>query len=48
MADKSEFKKTADIGDLAPGRQLAISKEFMERFQAAGLKGAVFLPLGRV
>ena len=45
MADKSEFRKTADIGDLAPGRQLAISKEFIERFQAAGLGGAVFLPL---
>lgn len=45
MAEKAEFKKTTDIGDLAPSRRLAVSTKFIESFQAAGLNGAAFLPI---
>ncbi len=42
MAEKAEFKKTTDIGALAPSRRLAVSAKFMANFQAAGLRGALF------
>ena len=45
LGEKEEFKRTADIGDLAPGHRLAVSAKFMSRFQVDGLKGALFLPI---
>ncbi len=45
LGEKEEFKKTADIGDLAPSRRLAVSAKFMANFQAAGLRGALFQPI---
>jgi hypothetical protein len=45
LGEKEEFKKTADVGDLAPSRRLAVSAKFMESVRSAGLKGASFLPI---
>lgn len=45
QVDRSEHRKAADIGALAPSHCLAVSANFIAAFRSAGLKGAMFHPI---